>query len=310
MAIFLVLLAGACVALSNLFMRRSIDSGGTTKGFLVFQMLASFAIAVFLEPVRSGNFSWNAPVATLGVAAGLILAFMLITLGKALEKGPPGFTFSILCSATVMPGVAMALFFGSNLGFAYTPWHALGSLLVLAGLFWAGKAAAGLLDPKGWIICSAAMFTLHVALLVLFQWRALLLNMPHPEELTSLFTAEQIKSSWFLPFMFLTSAAVQFYVFVSTEKRRLLFKEVLYGLLGGIANGVGTFFLICATQAAEALENAVIFPMYSVATIILTNLWGQKLYQERVNWRACQVCAVGLIIGTVDWKSVAAAIGF
>jgi len=54
----------------------------------------------------------------------------------------------------------------------------------------------------------------------------------------------------------------------------------------------------------------VIFPIYSVVGIILTNFWGQKLYQEQVNWRACQLCAFGLIVGTVDWKAVAAAIGF
>ncbi len=309
MALFLVLSAGAFVALSNLFMRKSIDSGGTTKGFLFFQMLASFAIAVFLEPVRSGNFAWNMPVVFLGLIAGIILALMLIALGKALEKGPPGLTFSILSSSTVMPGILMALFFGSDLGFVYTPWHAIGSLFVLAGLFWAGKGIAGLQNLKKWLLFSGSMFVLHTALLVLLQWRALLMNVPNPEELASFFTAEQIKSAWFLPCMFFSSALVQLYVFLSTEKRAIRSQEVLYGIVGGVVNGIGTFFLICSTQSATALENAIIFPMYSVATIILSNLWGQKLYQERVNWRACQVCAIGLIIATVDWKGVSAAIG-
>ena len=306
MAIFLVLLAGAFVALSNLFMRKSIDSGGTTKGFLVFQMLASFVISLFLEPIRTGNFSWNAPVATMGILAGLLLAFMLISLGKALEKGPPGFTFSILCSSTVMPAVVMALLFD----FAYTPWHAAGSLLVLGGLFWAGKGLLAMQDLKRWIFFSASMFVLHVALLVLFQYRALLLSLAHPEEIASLFTAEKLKSGWFLPLMFLSSGIVQLYVFLTTEKRKPSFKEVLYGILGGNVNGIGTFFLVIATQTATALESALIFPMYSVATIVLSNFWGERLYKERVNWRACQVCAIGLIIGLVDWKAITALIGF
>ena len=85
---------------------------------------------------------------------------------------------------------------------------------------------------------------------------------------------------------------------------------MFYGIFGGLINGTGTFLLTCAIQAASALENAILFPMYSVAIIILSNLWGQKLYQEKVNWRACQVCAGGLLIATVDWRGVAAAIGF
>ena len=304
MAIFFVLLSGALVALSNLIMRKSIDKGGTTKGYLVFMMLTAFASAVLLEPVRSGNYAWNGSVALLGASAGLILAFMLFFLGKALEKGPPGFTFSLLSASTVMPAIVMAMLFGASFGFPYTPWHGIGSLLVVAGIFWAGKGTAGMQERNKWILFCITMFVLHIALLGLFQWRSMLLNLPHPEEVTALFDADQIKSVWFLPIMFLTSGLVQLYIFVSTEKRKPQNQEVLYGILGGAVNGTGTFFLICATGAATPLENAIIFPMYSVAIIILSNVWGQKLYQERVNWKACQVCALGLIIGTVDWKGL------
>jgi drug/metabolite transporter (DMT)-like permease len=302
MAIFFVLIAGAFVALSNLMMRKSIDSGGTTKGFLVFMMFTAFASAVLLEPVSKGNYSWNGSVALLGALAGLIIAFMLHFLGKALEKGPPGFTFSLLSSSTVMPAILMSFLFGAHYGFLYTPWHAIGSLLVVAGIFWAGRGTSGMQDRNQWILFCSAMFALHVALLVLFQWRSLLLNLPHPEEISSFITAEEIKSVWFLPFMFLTSGLIQLWMFISSERRKPKAMEAFYGILGGAVNGTGTFFLIVATSTATALENAIIFPMYSVAIIVLSNLWGQKLYQERVNWKACQVCALGLIIATVDWK--------
>jgi len=304
MAIFYVLLSGAFVALSNLMMRKSIDQGGTTKGFLVFMMMTAFVSATLLEPVRTGNYGWNGSVALLGALAGAILAMMLYFLGKALEKGPPGFTFSLLSSSTVMPAIFMSILFGADRGFPYTAWHGIGSLLVVGGIFWAGRGTAGLQDRKKWILFCAAMFTLHIALLALFQWRSMLLNARHPEEITSFFTAEQIQSVWFLPCMFLTSGLIQLSIFLSTEKRRPKREEALYGIFGGAVNGTGTFFLICATASATPLENAVIFPMYSVAIIVLSNLWGQKLYQEQVNWKACQVCALGLIIGTVDWKGV------
>jgi drug/metabolite transporter (DMT)-like permease len=307
MAIFFVLLAGAFVALSNLMMRKSIDSGGTTKGFMAFMMLTAFASAILLEPIRSGNYAWNSSVLCLGSLAGIILSLMLYFLGKAVETGPPGLTFSLLSSATVMPAILMTLLFGASLGFPYTPWHAAGSLLVVAGIFWAGKGTSNLQERSRWISFCLAMFTLHIALLVLFQWRSFIQNLPNPETITRFFTAEEIKSVWFLPFMFLTAGLIQFSIFLRSEKRWPKTREVLYGVLGGSANGTGTFLLICATSVATPIENAIIFPMYSVAIIILSNLWGEKLYQEKVNWRACQVCALGLLIGTVDWKGLISA---
>ncbi len=306
MAIFFVLLAGSFVAVSNLMMRKSIDCGGTNKGYLVFMMLTAFLSAVLLEPVRSGRFAWNGSVVLLGAVAGVILSSMMYYLGKALEKGPPGFTFSLLSSSTVMPAILMSLLFGAARGFPYTPWHALGSFLVVAGIFWAGKGTAGMQDRNRWFFFCLMMFSLHVALLALFQWRAMLQNLPHPEEVAAFFTAEEIQSLWFLPSMFFTAGVIQLFIFALTEKRQPKKQEALYGIIGGAVNGTGTFFLVCAASAASPLENAVIFPMFSVSTIILSNFWGQKLYRERVNWKACQVCALGLIIGTVDWKGVLA----
>jgi len=308
MAIFLMIFAGAFISISNLFMRKSIDQGGTTKGFLVFQMAMAFIIAILLNPVRTGSYESNSSVATLGIIAGCILAFMMFALGRSIEKGPAGLTFSILNAATVMPAIVMALLFGAARGFPYTGWHAVGSALVLFGLFLAGKGLQGMQDRKGWLIFCFSMFFLHVLLLVLFQWRAMLLNLPHPEELSSFFTAEQLKSQWFMPLMFLAALTIQLFFFIRHEKRWPHSLEMFYGLLGGIMNGLCTYFMIWATEIATPLENAVLFPILSVTTIVLSNLWSQKLYKEPVNWRACQFCAFGLVLGTVDWKSVAAVI--
>lgn len=310
MGILLALVAGMFIPLTNLTVRKGIDVGGNAKAYFVFQMAISFLLAILIGPVRAADFSIPLPAAMLGILAGLILSVMLFSLGRAVEKGPPGFTFAILNSATVMPGLLMALIFGAALGFIYNAWHAVGSFLVLFGLFWGAKGLQGMKEMKTWLFFSVAMFTFHVLLLGLYQWRAMLMNLPHPEELVSFFTLEQIRSEWFTPFMFLTSGLVQLFIYLRSSFKRPLAVEMFYGAAGGVSNLLCTFFIIQATVFASPLENAVIFPIFSVVGIILTNLWGQKLYQEQVNWRACQLCAFGLIIGTVDWKSVAAAIGF
>ncbi len=299
MGLFSALLAALFIALSNLFMRRSIDSGGTTKGFLVIQMFVAFLVAVILGPVKTNSYAWNGPIIILGLVSGLVLALMLLVLGKALEKGPPGFTFSILSAATVMPAIVMAVLFGAAFGFYYTIWHGIGSLLVLAGLFWAGRSIEGMQNRRAWVILAMAMFSLHVLLLVIYQWRAILLNYPAP-----FFTADQIRSQWFMPMLYLSAAVIQLGIYMRSERRSFLKKEWLYGIGAGAGNSLCTFFLIQATEIATGFQSAVIFPLFSIGTIIFSNLWGQYLYNEKVNWRACQICTLGILIGTVDWRAI------
>lgn len=293
-------IAALFIAISNLFMRRSIDSGGTTKGYLVVQMFIAFVVAFLIGPVKTGNYAMNGPIVLLGLTSGLLLAFMLIVLGKALEKGPPGLTFSILSAATVMPAIVMATLFGAAFGFTYTVWHGLGSLLVLAGLFWAGRSLEGMQNQRAWTRLVALMFLLHVSILVIYQWRAILLNHPEP-----LFTADQVRSQWFMPMLYLGAAAVQVVIYLQSERRKLLQKEWIYGCAGGACNSLCTFFLIQATEVATGFQNAIVFPLFSIATIFFSNLWSQHLYQEKVHWRACQLCTFGILIGGVDWKMIA-----
>lgn len=310
MGILLALLAGIFMPLTNLTVRKSVDVGGNTKAYFVFQLFSSFLFALLIGPVWTGDFSVPIPAALLAMSAGLLVAFMLFVLGKAVEQGPPGFTFAILNSATVMPGLLMACLFGATFGYVYNFWHALGSLLVIFGLFWAGKGVQSVKEMHQWLGCCLLMFVLHVLLLALYQWRGLLLNPSRPGELFPFFSLEAMKSECFTPLMFLTACLVQGAIYLSSKAQMPRPREVLFGFGGGFFNFLVTFFLLKAAEMATALENAVIFPIFSVVGIILTNAWGQKLYQEQVNWRACQLSAFGLIVGTVDWKAVSAVIGF
>ena len=310
MGILFALLAGLFMPLTNLTVRKSVDVGGTSKGYFVFQMLSSFLFAILFGPIMTGNYTISLPAALLGCSAGLILSLMLFFVGRSVEKGPAGFTFAILNSATVMPGLLMALILGSKFGYEYNFWHATGSILVLVGLFWGAKGLEGVKDRNQWLVFATLMFTFHILLLALYQWKGMLLSANRPEGVFPFFSPEKMQNECFTQFMFFTSGIVQLFVFLKGENRKPLPGEIYYGFAGGLSNFLVTLFLLLAAQKANPLENAVIFPIFSVVGIILTNAWGQKLYQEDVNWRACQLCAFGLILGTVDWKGVAAAIGF
>jgi hypothetical protein len=76
---------------------------------------------------------------------------------------------------------------------------------------------------------------------------------------------------------------------------------IRYGIVGGMANAICTYLMIWSTELAAPLEHAILFPTFSIAGIILSNLWGERIYKEVIHWKACQLCGAGLIVGTVDW---------
>lgn len=303
-AIEWIILSGLLVALSNFCMRKSIDVGGTSKHFLMIQLTLVFFMAIFLNPIRTGHYTWSTSMFLFGLLGGAILTWMLSLLGKALECGPPGLTFVILNCSTVMPALVMLLFFGSKYGYVYTLYHALGSFLVVIGLIWAGKEVVKKGKKGKWLMLAGGAFICHVIFLVFMQWRALFIHYPGDDGLFLSFDVADAKSQWFMPAVFLAAAGFQWSRQFIGAKVPFKPKEVMWGTFGGIANGIGTFFLILATEVATGKEPAMIFPIYSVIIVIFTNLWGQLIYKEKVNWLANSLCVLGIIIGTTSWEAL------
>lgn len=303
MGIQLMMLAAICVALSNLCMRRSIDAGGTSKAYLMIQLCLSFFVMVLLNPVRTGDFSWDGHVAAFAFAGGILLAGIMTFLGKSFESGPPGLSVAMISCSSVVPILMFVIFFGSRFGFYYTLWNAIGSILVVLGICWAGWGGS-IVDKKKWLTFISLAFLAHVAYLVFLGWRALFINHGGTEGLGFAFTPEMASMQWFMPLVFLSAAIVQTILFCTQEKRIPNRGEVYYGMLGSVTNGVGAFFLLKATEIASPFEHAMLFPIYAVTTIIACNLWGKWLYEEKVNWKANALCTGGLLLGTIDWSAL------
>lgn len=297
-----ILIAGLFVAASNLCMRKSIDAGGSSKGFLMVQLFWVFLIAILLNPVRSGDYHWSNCMAAFGVAGGLILALMMASLGRSLERGPPGLTIAVLNASTVMPSILMFLIFGPNLGCLYNSWNAIGSLLVVLGLFWAGWQTARSERKFTWVAFVTATFFLHTLFLIFLNWRALFINYPGETGLFLSFDMDDAKSQWFMPIVFFVAFLFQAFVYFGSTKKFPKIGEVVYGVLGGIANGIGTFFMIRSTEVATPFEGAMIFPIFAVSVIVICNIWGRALYKENVNWWATALCVGGILLGTVSWN--------
>ncbi len=304
MGLQMMFFAAVCIAISNLCMRRSIDSGGTTKAYLMMQLGLTFFLMVLLNPVRTGNYAWDTPMAIFALCGGVLLAGVMTFVGKALENGPPGLTIALLNCSSVLPILMLVILFGAQFGFYYSLWNAIGSVLVIIGICWAGWDGGELSNRKSWFVFISIAFFVHVAYLVFLNWRALFINFPGEKGLGLSFKPEAASTEWFMPIVFLSAAIIQTFIFLKDEKRLPNKSEVTNGVFGSISNGIGAFFMIRATEISTSLEHAMLFPIFSVTLIIGCNLWGKWLYKEQVNWKANALCVGGIMLGMVDWQAI------
>lgn len=299
MGILFAFVAALFAGISNFCMRRSIDAGGSSKAFLVVQLSFAFIAMILLNPVRTGTYGWNAEVIFLGLLGGILLGILMWGVGRTLENGPPGLSFAVLNTSSVMPGVILALMFGSVFGHNYTVWNGMGSLLVVLGLFWAGWTSSYNPNKLIWAMFAMLIFCIHTVFLVFLQWWAMLINTKMPTSPWLPFHIDPINIQWFMPAILFVGAFIQWGIYWRAKQPFPKKKVIVYGLFGGIGNGACTFFLILAPQVCKAWENPMIFPIFSVSIVLICNVWAQRLYKEKVNWMANFVCLGGLLIGTL-----------
>ncbi len=302
MGLLCVLLAALLAALCNLLLKMSIFSGGSSRGYLAVQVTITFLVMILLAPLRAHNFHVHFPSIAIGMGGGVLLGLFFWAFGKALETGSSSVTIAALNATSVVPGLVLAGSFGVAFGHVFTAFHLWGTLLVLLGVVWAGRTSATDLRNRGWYAFLLIMFVCHSAYLIFLQWWAMLMNPALPvHRLLPVLGSEDIH--WFMPAIFFVAALFQIAIFLYQDVRWPTRQEIGYGMWGGLANGVCSYFLVIAPQVAAPWENALLFPTFSVAIILLCNGWSHWLYAERVHWKACGLSIIGVFIGALSWLS-------
>ncbi|MBN9377282.1 MAG: hypothetical protein BGO14_09310 [Chlamydiales bacterium 38-26] len=297
MALLIMILSGVFGALSNLCMRISLEGQGSTRLFFVLQLFCTFLFLVGIYPVRTGVYELTSFTLLIGVGCGAALAIVKCLIGMAIKKGPSSLTFAVVNSASVLPALLLVVFLGNAVAIQYKPLHFIGTLLVVAGLFWAGWEKSGFKKKRTWIFLALMAFVFQCFYLCLTQWYTLVMN--DQSLLTHFWFADSkdIKSQWFVPLVFASAWLIHLFIYWSNERRAPTWRESFWGFWGGMFNGICAFLFIKADEIATPTENPLLFPIFSVALIIACNLWGQYLYQEKVNWLANTVCLLGLTLG-------------
>lgn len=290
------LLAAIFTASASYFFRRNAEySNGTctSSGYLVIFYFCSLLTTVAFYPAlweRSVNFILLA----LGSCVGVLSSTLMLLTAHALKRGPAGLTFAFQNASAIFPSLILFLLFGSDFGFSYSYIQLSGMFLVLFGLFLGAKKES-LEQPKAsskWLKYALACFLIQILALTCIQARCLLFSFNEIAFFSQITEADDI---WFMPGQFGASFIMQAFLFLR-EKKSLLKQEMVYGGLGGIANFSSTCLLLLATKYALPFEKGILFPCFAVASMVLCNIWSNKLYNERFNIRTNVLCSFGIFM--------------
>lgn len=290
------LLASGFTAFSSLFFRKNADAtSNSPSGYLVLFYFFSFILSFVLYPqIWSANLNYI--ILSIGACVGLLSSTLMLMTSQALKQGPAGLTFAFQNASAIFPGLILFLLLGSDFGFSCSYLQLAGMTLVLIGLFIGAKKE--FINNTGtsskWLKYALACFFIQILALTFIQARCILFSCGDLG-IFSDFTPTEVDDVWFMPGQFGASFIMQSLIFL-TEKKRIQKIEIIYGSIGGIANFVSTCLLLLATKFALPYEKGILFPCFAVSTMILCNVWANKLYNEQFNFRTNLLCSFGIFM--------------
>lgn len=93
----------------------------------------------------------------------------------------------------------------------------------------------------------------------------------------------------YLIMTFLSASIITFIVLI-LRKEKMNIKDALFGMIIGIPNYLSARFLLLALQNIQAV---IVYPVYSVAGIILITLIGILIFKEKINMKKlCSLCMI------------------
>lgn len=286
-------LASTFAALANFFFRKSSSeskASETSNLYLLIYFFFSFVISIFIyREIHMATPSWI--MIGVGALVGILNVILMRVTSKALSSGPAGLTFAFQNASAIFPGIFLFFTFGVAYGFTCSITQVIGLLLVLFGLYWGCRNEGKTGINMTWLKYAIACFTVQILALFLMQARCVLFDCES-------IPIQQEDDIWFMPAQFAAATLLQGFACLK-ELNKLNKKIFIYGACGGFANGGSTCLLLLATKWALPYEKTILFPSFSVATIILCNLWACKLYNERFNTVTNATCAIGIVISAL-----------
>jgi uncharacterized membrane protein len=198
------------------------------------------------------------------------------------------------------------VFFGPSFGFNYSGWNVFGSSLVVVGLLWASwssysdESRIKKTKKASWIFWVIISFIFQFSFLFGMQWRALhIYNNDRNSSLMLSISTNEAASGIFLPLVTISAAFICLIAAFIKKSQKKFNQELSCGIYGGLFNGISLFFLMLAAEIANSFEKLIILQVAAIVSIITCNIWGFRIYKEKVNVYANIVCILGVLLSQI-----------
>jgi uncharacterized membrane protein len=298
-SLVLALASACCTAVSCLFFRKNADtsvSSSSPNGYLLFYYLSAVLLSTVAYP-RMWSVGINIPLVLLGATVGVLNCVLMVFIFRALKQGPVSLTIAFQNSSTVFPGFILFALLGPELGFSYSYTQLIGMVLVVVGLFSGIKMSSIDRNPASqkWFRYVVGAFFLQILTFCCVQLRCQFFETGKTEVFDLALT--HADDAWYLTGQFSASFLTQYIIFF-LNKQRVHTPSMYYGLWSGLCNFTATWLILLATKYALPLEKGVVFPCFSVATMVLCNIWAMRLYKEPFIVRTHLLCSLGIFVAS------------
>ena len=217
---------------------------------------------------------------------------------KMLVAGHSNLGTTLMNSACIVPSIVLFLIFGKSFQFHFSYWQAISALCIILGFFYSlsrDKKNESSADSPSIIPAKRMLtaFCIQALFLIFLSWKSLNFKENVPMSRLLPFQKMGVEDLWPNSIMFtvsalfqLSSSAIKIVPF-TTKKEWLV-----YGILGGLATGFSGILLLYAIDIAKTpFENALIYPLLSIGTIIFNQIFAHIAFNERLQWKA-NICFV------------------
>ena len=283
--LFLILAAFSSAVLT-LVLKLFRDPEGNRFGILLGNYLTCALIAFLQIPQKDQLFSVSASTLLMSVIGGVLFVAGLVMIQTSVDRNGATLTAAFSKLGLIIPLFISFLFFREVpsllklLGLGLT----IGAILLInLGSGDEGPAAAGSGEKR---------ISLAVLLLTLLADGC-------AESMAKVFShlGDPREDTCYFFFLFLTAAVLTFLLSAAEKRKsgkRLRIREVTAGILVGIPNYFCSYFLL---KALLELPAALVYPAFSVGSILLVTLAGTFIFREHLIRR--QLYGLGLILGAL-----------
>ena len=273
-----LLLAVFSSSLVALVLKLSAKKTNGTYGVYVFNYITCFATGFLF--MQDKNLLHTPPmVVGFGAFSGFLFLASLALYQYNIKKN--GTVLSAVFSklGIIIPTVMSFLFFNET----PRPLQIIGILLAIAAILVINVKKS---DPSEKLSDKKNRTATAMQLLILLLVGGACDSMTKVFE----FIGDRADDDRFMVFNFFFACVYSLFMLIR-EKKRITGWDVLFGVLLGVPNYFCTRFLL---KALTMLPSFVIYPSYSVATVIVISLYGRLFFKEKLTKQ--QLIGVGIIL--------------